>query len=194
MYGEGGNHFIHTIRRNPSITHLVHDNMVYGLTKGQASPTSQLGFRTPVQVDGVSEAPFNPVAAAVALGASFVARAFCGDRQQTGEIMKQAVTHGGYALVDIFQPCVTYNKVNTFQWFKENTYYVDDQHDRTDPAAAFARATAHGKLALGILYVDEGKPVFEANLPAYRDGRDAPLFRRTVDPDRLRELVDSFRT
>ena len=120
MYGEGGNHFIHTIRRNPNITNIVHNNMVYGLTKGQASPTSRIGFKTPVQVAGVILEPLNPLAVAIALDASFVARAYIGDMDQTKEIFKKAINHKGYALVDVFQPCVTFNKLNTYQWFKDN--------------------------------------------------------------------------
>ncbi len=118
MYGEGGNHFTNNIRRNPDITNIIHNNMVYGLTKGQASPTSQKGFVTPIQVNGVILEPFNPIAVAIALEASFVARAFIGDIEETKEILKKAVVHKGYALVDIFQPCVSFNKINTFQWFK----------------------------------------------------------------------------
>ena len=96
MYGEGGNHLIHAIRRNPDITNIVDNNMVYGLTKGQASPTSQTGFRTPVQVKGVFLEPFNPIAVAISLDASFVARAFCADKSKTKEIIKRAIQHKGY--------------------------------------------------------------------------------------------------
>ena len=149
MYGEGGNHFIHAIRRNPDITNIVHNNMVYGLTKGQASPTSQKGFKTPVQVNGVFLEPFNPLAVAIALDASFVARAFSGHREQTKEILKKAITHKGYALVDIFQPCVSFNKLNTNQWFNENTYYLDE-HDPHDRISAFRKAVETEKLPLGI--------------------------------------------
>ena len=139
-YGEGGNHFIHNIRRNPDITNVVHNNMVYGLTKGQASPTSQKEFKTPLQTEGVISEPFNPLSIAIALDASFVARAFSGDISQTKEILKKAIKHKGYALVDIFQPCVTFNKVNTFQWFKNNTYYLDESHDPYDRNQAFERS------------------------------------------------------
>ncbi|MDD3690367.1 MAG: thiamine pyrophosphate-dependent enzyme, partial [Synergistaceae bacterium] len=131
MYGEGGNHFTHTIRRNPDITNLVFNNMVYGLTKGQASPTSPVGFRTSVQVDGVQSRPFNPLAASLVNGATFVARAFAGDGEQTKEIIKRAILHKGYSLVDIFQPCVSFNSVNTYKWFQENTYTVEG-HDEED--------------------------------------------------------------
>ncbi|PIS28499.1 2-oxoacid ferredoxin oxidoreductase [Candidatus Saganbacteria bacterium CG08_land_8_20_14_0_20_45_16] len=162
MYGEGGKHFIHTIRRNPDITNLVHNNMVYGLTKGQASPTSQCGFMTPVQVSGVSEMPFNPIAVAISLDASFVARAFSADIEQTKEIIKAAIQHPGYALVDILQPCVSFNKVNTYQWFKDNTYYLEKEHNPCDRQAALKWALENEKFALGIFYKSEGKQVFAA--------------------------------
>jgi len=97
-YGEGGNHFIHTIRRNPDITNIVHNNLVYGLTKGQASPTSLMGFKTPVQIQGVMSEPFNPLSVAIALDASFVARAFAGDIEQMKTIFTKAIKHRGYAL------------------------------------------------------------------------------------------------
>jgi 2-oxoglutarate ferredoxin oxidoreductase subunit beta len=112
MYGEGGNHFMHTIRRNPDITNIVHNNMVYGLTKGQASPTSQTEMKTPLQVEGVSLEPFNPLAVAIGLDASFVARTFAGDMEHMKKMFKEAINHKGYSLVDVFQPCVTFNKYN----------------------------------------------------------------------------------
>lgn len=192
MYGEGGNHFIHTIRRNPNITNIVHNNMVYGLTKGQASPTSQLGFKTPVQVAGVFLEPFNPLAVAIALDASFVARAFIGDIEKTKEILKKAITHKGYALVDIFQPCVTFNKLNTWQWFKEHTYYLEDSFDPHDRIAAFKRIVEEDKLPLGIFYTNPDKSTFEDNVGIYRqDSR--PLFGRGPDFARLQTLIDKFR-
>ncbi|HON62150.1 MAG TPA: thiamine pyrophosphate-dependent enzyme [Deltaproteobacteria bacterium] len=193
MYGEGGNHFMHAIRRNPDITNIVHNNMVYALTKGQASPTTRQGFVTPVQTQGVTEEPFNPVAVAIALDASFVARAFAGDARQTTDIIKKAVTHKGYALVDIFQPCVTYNKVNTYAWFKENTYYLDDTYDPSDREAAFRKATEPGRFPLGVIYLNRNKSVFEETLIAYRHD-DRPLYQWTVDMGVLKNLVDSMRT
>lgn len=190
MYGEGGNHLVHAIRRNPDITCIVHNNMVYGLTKGQASPTSQCGFKTPVQVDGVSEMPFNPIALAVALDASFVARAFIGDIDKTKEIMKKAILHKGFALLDIFQPCVSFNKVNTFQWFRDNTYYLEDTHDPHDRMAAFKRAIETEKLPLGIFYMNTDKLIFEDNLSAYAADK-RPLYQRGPDMNKLRELIIS---
>ena len=188
-YGEGGNHFIHTIRRNPDITNIVHNNMVYGLTKGQASPTSRRGFKTPVQLTGVYMEPFNPLAVAVSLNASFIARVFAGDRDQTKEIIKCAINHKGYSLVDVFQPCVTFNKVNTYQWFKENTYYIDDSHDPNDREKAMQLAMKDDKFPLGIIYINNKNKTFEENLPAYSESK-TPLFQREVNKEKLKELID----
>ncbi len=192
MYGEGGNHFIHTIRRNPNITNLVHNNMVYGLTKGQASPTSQKNFNTPLQVDGVFLEPFNPLAVAIALDASFVARAFSGNRKQTIEILKAAIKHKGYALVDIFQPCVTFNKVNTRNWFKEHTYYLEDDHDPSDRNLAFRRATETEEYPLGIFYTNPNKRTFEENLNVYYEDK-TPLFQRKVNIQKIKALMETKR-
>ncbi|TCL65963.1 2-oxoglutarate ferredoxin oxidoreductase subunit beta [Hydrogenispora ethanolica] len=192
MYGEGGNHWLHTIRRNPNLTNLVHDNMVYGLTKGQASPTSPQGMITPVQVRGVVNEPFNPLAAAIALDASFVARAFSGDLQQTKEILKQAIRHPGYALVDILHPCVSFNKLNTFQWFKEHTEYLDAGHDPSDREAAFAQALRTDRLPLGVFYLNRERRPFEETLPAYAD-RSEPLYRRRPDLAKLAAVIATRR-
>ncbi|HPJ72954.1 MAG TPA: thiamine pyrophosphate-dependent enzyme, partial [bacterium] len=191
-YGEGGNHFIHAIRRNPDIAHLVHNNMVYGLTKGQASPTSAPGFRTPVQVHGVYEEPLNPVALAVALNASFVARAFIGDPDGTREIVKRAITHRGYALVDILQPCVSYNDLNTYAWFREHTYPLGADHDPSDQEAAFRRALETEKLPLGVFYVNPAHPQpFDEEVRRFQPEKKAPLYLRNLDSAKLRDLISS---
>ncbi len=187
MYGEGGNHFLHTIRRNPDITNIVHNNMVYGLTKGQASPTSGQGFQTPIQINGVTHEPFNPIAVALSLDASFVARAFMGDAAQTKEIFKKAILHRGYALVDVLQPCVSFNKHNTYQWFKEHTYYLDETHDPHNRVAAFAKAIETEKLPLGVFYIHP-KKTFEDNQGLYQENRE-PLYQREIDRKKLREFV-----
>ncbi len=188
-YGEGGNHFIHTIRRNPDITSIVHNNMVYGLTKGQASPTSEKGMKTPVQIGGVVLEPFNPLATALTLGATFVARVFSGDIMQSKEIIKAAIQHQGYALVDVFQPCVVFNKQNTYQWFKQNTYYLDETHDREDKMKALALAFELERMPLGILYQVTGRPSYETLV---RSGDDA-LHKRAYDETKLNELIKSYR-
>lgn len=191
MYGEGGNHLIHAIRRNPDVTNIVHNNMVYGLTKGQASPTSQIGFKTPVQVKGVFLEPFNPIALAIALDASFVARAFSGDIEQTKEILKEAISHKGFALVDIFQPCVSFNKVNTYSWFKENTYYLDGSHDPHDKTVAFQKATEGEKLPLGVFYKNSEKLTFEENVGVYRQNKTPLALRESERKDKLLNFIKS---
>ena len=190
MYGEGGNHFIHCIRRNPDITNFVHDNMVYGLTKGQASPTSRPGMITPVQVNGVVNEPFNPMAVAIALDATFVARAYSGDIAETKEIMKKAIIHMGYSLVDILHPCVSFNKLNNYKWFKENTYYLDSSYSPTDRIAAFSKSLEMDKLPLGIIYEKQDKPVFGDSLPLYREDK-TPLWQREHDMGKIAELLKS---
>lgn len=187
-YGEGGNHFLHTIRRNPDITNIVHDNMIYGLTKGQASPTSSKGMQTPVQVDGVVLEPFNPMAIAISAGATFVARAFSGDIPQAKEIVRAAIEHKGYALVDVFQPCVVFNKQNTFQWFKDHTYYLGSEHDKGDKTKALSLALDTERLALGILYQETGRPSYETVI---RDGAD-PLHTHTFDKKKLDLLFKQY--
>jgi 2-oxoglutarate ferredoxin oxidoreductase subunit beta len=177
MYGEGGNHFLHTIRRNPNITNIVHNNMVYGLTKGQASPTSNFGFRTPVQVNGVILEPFNPLAVAIALNASFVSRAFAGDQQETKEILKKAITHKGYSLVDILQSCVSFNTFNTYQWFKKHTYYLDSTYDPSNRTEAFNRSIESEKIPLGIFYQNQEKHTFEESLSVYNNSVQPLVYR-----------------
>jgi 2-oxoglutarate ferredoxin oxidoreductase subunit beta len=193
MYGEGGNHFIHTIRRNPGITNIVHDNMVYGLTKGQASPTSRIGFKTPVQVAGVFLEPFNPLAVAIALDAGFVARCFMADAEETKEIFKKAISYKGYALVDVFQPCVTFNKLNTYEWFKQRTYYLDEKHDVNNQNAAFEKAVETERLPLGIFYINPEKATFEENVGIY-DKDDKPLYECDTDCAKLKTLIKQFST
>jgi 2-oxoglutarate ferredoxin oxidoreductase subunit beta len=154
MYGEGGNHLLHAIRRNIGIKAFVHNNQVYGLTKGQASPTSDLGFVTKLQVHGVYSQPFNPLAIAIAEQCSFVARSFAGDMQHLQEMMVAALQHeGGFALLDILQPCPTYNRVNTFQWYKSRVRKVEESHNPYDLHKALDLAFKWGEeIPIGIIY------------------------------------------
>ena len=189
-YGEGGNHFLHNIRRNVDITHFVHDNQVYGLTKGQASPTSGLGFMTPVQTDGNLNEPLNPVLLAIACGAGFVARGFTGHKAQLISLMKQAIEYKGYALVDILQPCVSFNKTNTFAWYNERVYELDDTHDAQNKPAAMQKAMEFGeKIPLGILYREE-KSTYHQKNAVLRQG--IPLLERKTDPTLMNRLIASY--
>ena len=164
------------------------------MTKGQASPTSSIGFVTPVQRQGVTCEPINPIALALALNATFVARSFSGDIEKTKDVVKKAIQHKGYSLVDILQPCVTFNKLNTFQWFKEHTYYLEETFDNTSRERALAKALETDKLALGIFYKEENRTTFEDNLGIYENS-DNPLFKRSLDNSKLRKMINSsFRT
>jgi 2-oxoglutarate ferredoxin oxidoreductase subunit beta len=188
-YGEGGNHLIHAIRRNIGVKVFVHDNQVYGLTKGQASPTSMEGMKTKVQPHGVAAEALNPLALAVALDCSFVARGYAGEGEHLTEVMKQAINHRGFALLDILQPCVTYNRINTFQWFKERVYHLDPSYDTTDRGAAFAKALEFGdRIPLGVIYRNERIPL-EERLPTVI-GR--PIAERPFDALALRGMVKEF--
>ncbi len=191
-FSEGGNHFIHTIRYNPNIVNIVHNNQVYGLTKGQASPTSQLGFITKVQVNGVINEPFNAPALAISQNASFVARAFVGDLEKTKEILKKALNHNGYALIDLFCPCISFNRVNTFKWYKDNSYYIDDSHDPYDQKKALNLAMETTKFPLGILYINPHRRPYEENIRIY-DNDKRPLFKRQLDKSKFNQLLDTFR-
>ena len=188
-YGEGGNHILHNIRRNPDIIHLVHDNQIYGLTKGQASPTSVPELRTPVQTHGVNAEPLNPVQFAVGMKASFVARSSVGDREHLKEMIKEAKKHKGYALIDVFQPCVSFNKINTYQWYNKRVYKLED-HDPTDHAAAMKVAQEFGdEIPIGIIYREE-KTTFRDRMPYLED---KALVERDVEVEDLKYLIDEFK-
>jgi 2-oxoglutarate ferredoxin oxidoreductase subunit beta len=189
---EGGNHFVHTIRYNPNIVNIVHNNQVYGLTKGQASATSQLGFKTKVQAFGVIAEPFNIPAVAISLNVSFVARAFVGDIEKTKVILKKAIDHKGYSLIDLLCPCVSFNRINTFQWYKANSYYVDESHNPFDQAEAMRYALDMKKFALGILFINKNKRPYEENVRIY-DTDSRPLYQRDLDRSKLNDLLETFR-
>ena len=189
-YGEGGNHFIHNIRRNVDITHFVHDNQIYGLTKGQASPTSVLGLKTGVQTDGNSNEPLNPVLLAIACGAGFVARAFTGHKEHLISLMKQAITYNGYALVDILQPCVSFNKTNTFAWYNQRVYELDESYNYKNKMNAMQKAMEFGDhIPIGLLY-REDKVTFHQKNVVLRQG--TPLLDKKTDLHYMNELIKSY--
>ncbi len=175
-YGEGGNHLIHTIRRNPNITHFVHNNQIYGLTTGQPSPTTDVHDFDEDLVNPLI--PLRPLNLALSVGATFVARSFSGDKEHLKMIMKEAMDHNGYALVDILQPCVTFNKVNTFSWYKQRVTPIDSSHDVTDREAAMRLANTWGdEIPIGILY--------KVDKPVYTDRR--PVLNKGIIPKDLKE-------
>ncbi len=179
-YGIGGNHLLHACRRNPDITHLVEDNRIYGLTKGQYSPTSEQGSLTVTSPEGSVELGFNPLAVAIAAGASFVARGYVGDLKHLTSLIVRGVQHKGYALIDILQPCVTFNRVNTYEFYNERVYRLEEtDHDPHDRLAAFRRAFEWGeRIPIGLFYEEE-RPTHEESFPALREG---PLVERPLRP------------
>ena len=188
-YGEGGNHFLAALRRNVSVTALVHDNRIYGLTKGQASPTTDEGVVTKAQPGGVISAPMEPLALAVSFGASFVARGFVMETDHLAGIIAEALAVDGFALVDILQPCVTFNKVNTYKWYKERCYKLGDDHDPADAGAAMQKAREWGeRIPIGVIYRG-GRPGFESRIGVLEDG---PLAGRETDMKKLAGIIDHY--
>ncbi len=174
-YGEGGNHLIHAIRRNIDVKLFVHNNQIYGLTKGQPSPTSSEGMKTKNYPFGVFSEQLNPLALAVSLDCSFVGRSFAGDMEHLKTLMKEAILHKGFALVDILQPCVTFNKINTYEWYKQRVYHIGAEYNPEDRIEAFKKSLEWGeKIPLGIIYKNNRLTLEEKN-PVIKD---KPLVRQ----------------
>ncbi|MCX7612743.1 MAG: 2-oxoacid:ferredoxin oxidoreductase subunit beta [Caldimicrobium sp.] len=185
-YGEGGNHLIHAIRRNIDIKVFVHNNQIYGLTKGQASPTSVVGMVTKTQPFGVISEPLNPISLAIGLGASFVARGFAGDIEELRKLIKEAVMHRGFALLDILQPCVTFNKINTYEWYKQRIYYIEKDYDPTNRELAIKKSLEwEDGIPLGIIYLKQG-PTFEDRNPILSKG---PIVEKKPKIEKVKNLI-----
>jgi 2-oxoglutarate ferredoxin oxidoreductase subunit beta len=184
-YAIGAGHFLHAVRRNPNLTYIIMDNQTYGLTKGQSSPTSQTGYVAGTSPDGNPDAPLNGLAVALAAGGTFLARGFSAHPKILVDLLKQAVNHEGFSLVEVMSPCVTYNKINTYAWFKENTYYVTDDtaYDATNRNRAFDILNVEGKMPLGVIYREQ-RPTFETltHVP------ELPVISANLDPQ-VPELV-----
>ena len=188
-YAEGGNHFIHAIRRNPNITLLVHNNQVYGLTRGQASPTCEFGFITKVQTHGVLSLPLNPLALAVSQDASFVGRGYAGKGDHLKKLIKEAILHPGFAFIDILQPCVSFDHKHSYNWYQERVYTLNQEHDPLNKLAAFQKAEEWGdRIPLGLFYKKQ-RPTFEQLQPVLGKGT---LISRGTDPLKLNHVLDEF--
>jgi 2-oxoglutarate ferredoxin oxidoreductase subunit beta len=188
-YGEGGNHLIHAIRRNVNVKLFVHDNQIYGLTKGQPSPTTMEGVVTKNQPFGVMSEQMNPIALAVALDCSFVARGFAGDMEHLKNLMKSAIQHKGFSLIDILQPCVTFNKINTYDWYRQRVYHIEEEYDTEDRVEAFKKALEWGdKIPIGIIYKNN-RPILEERIPVVKD---STLVRQQNKPINLEKVLQEF--
>jgi 2-oxoglutarate/2-oxoacid ferredoxin oxidoreductase subunit beta len=191
-YAEGGNHFLHAMRRNIDITYLVHNNQVYGLTKGQTSPTSDLGFVSKTTPMGSPNPPMNPMLIAIASNCSFVARGFCGEIEHLTHLIKEGVSHKGFAFIEILQNCVSFNKVNTVQWYKNRVYKINEEpkYNPADRMMAFARAEEWGdKIPIGILFKTE-RPTLDAKEPAIKK---MSLVKQRLEPVSFPSLFETFR-
>ncbi|MGC2062243.1 MAG: 2-oxoacid:ferredoxin oxidoreductase subunit beta [Thermodesulfovibrionales bacterium] len=188
-YGEGGNHIMHAMRRNIGVKLFVHDNQIYALTKGQASPTSMEGMKTKTQPFGVFSEQLNPIVLGVAMDCSFVARGFAGEPGHLKDLIKQALTHKGFSLVDILQPCVTFNKINTFEWYRQRVYHLEPEYKPFDRVTAFTRALEWGdRIPLGVIYQHD-RPLYEEQIPVIRD---MPLIKNSFDRSRLETTLKEF--
>lgn len=188
-YGEGGNHLLHAMRRNIGIKLFVHNNQIYGLTKGQASPTSMEGMVTKNQPFGVLSEQLNPMVLAVGGDCSFAARSFAGDGKHLKETIKAAVNHKGFALVDILQTCISFNKINTFEWYKKRVYAIEPGYDPENRTEAFRRALEWGdRIPIGIIYRNT-RASLETRIPTIKD---KPLVKQRFDAPRNEEILKEF--
>ncbi len=189
IYGEGGNHLLHAIRRNPDMTVIVHDNRTYGLTKGQPSPTTAPGTKAPLAPEGVIMAPLNPLALAISQNCSFVGQGMSAENEHLVQLLREAIRHRGLSLVNVLQPCVTWDKVHTYQYYKKNCYKLDESHDPADRWAALKLAMQESeRIPLGVFYKTH-KPVFHEQAM----GQNAQTLRdRLVEPSRAERLFARF--
>lgn len=192
-YGIGAGHFTHAARRNVDITYVVMDNRIYGLTKGQTSPTSAQGFKSNTSPEGSGEREVKPLELALGAGASFVAQAFAGDIKGLTELIQKAMEHPGFALVNVFSPCVTFNKINTYDFFKEQLVDVSEieDYDPTDKAKVYAKVIEYDGLLHGVIYQQE-RPAYHTYLAGYPE---TPIAFNDITPNEkvLDELWAEFK-
>jgi 2-oxoglutarate ferredoxin oxidoreductase subunit beta len=189
-FGIGCGHFVHTMRRNVDMTYVTMDNQIYGLTTGQASPTSMLGQKTKSTPAGVIESPIDPIALAIASGATYIARGFSGDVKHMADLIQNGIAHKGFAFIDALSPCVTYNKINTFDYFRQRVYKLENSgHDPSNRALAFERSLEWGdKIPIGLFYRSE-RPTYEDLEEVLNAG---PLAKQPTGLKGRESLLDEF--
>ena len=176
----GAGHFVHAVRRNLDITYTIMDNAIYGLTKGQTSPTSSFGFVTKTTPNGSIDRPLNPLMLAITAGATFVARAFSGKPKELADLIVKGIDHKGFAVIDVFSPCPTFNKVNTFKAYREEVANVPEGHDPADKVAALAIANSEHPLYTGLIYEDTSVSTYEESLSKLHAGGEENR-RKVID-------------
>ncbi len=193
-FGIGLGHFMHTARRNVDLTYIVMDNQIYGLTKGQFSPTSAQGFKTITSPEGAAERPVQPLVYALAAGVTFLAQGFSRNIKQLQRLIIQGVRHKGFSLINTYSPCVTYNRINTYEWFEHNLINLDDDpdYDPTDRAQAMQKVLETNGLLTGLIYADNNARPFEAWLPGFPD---EPLTVQNLElpPETWQAHLEEFR-
>lgn len=192
-YAIGMGHTIHALRRNMNMTYIVMDNQIYGLTKGQTSPSSAIGFVTKTTPKGNIEKNVSPLELALSSGATFVAQGFSSDIKGLTKLIEDAINHDGFSFVNVFSPCVTYNKINTYDWFKEHLISVDDieNYDSEDKQLAIKTVIEHESLVTGIVYQDKETPSYESQI---KELDDMPLAKRDIQitEDTFNTLTEQF--
>ncbi len=191
-FGIGGNHFIHTMRRNVDLLYVAMDNQIYGLTTGQTSPTSRVGMKTKSAPHGNVEPPINPIALAVAAGATFVARGFSGEQRHLTELIKQGLEHKGFAFIDVFSPCVTYNHDNTYAWFKQRVKKLEDDasYDASNWNMAMAKSQIWGDdIPIGRFFQRLDRPTLEDCEPVLAEGGPLAYRDPRIAPEAVREFI-----
>jgi 2-oxoglutarate ferredoxin oxidoreductase subunit beta len=195
-YGIGGGHLVHMARRNLDITYIIMNNETYGLTTGQTSPTALLGHKTKSTPFGVIEMPINPMALAISSGVTYAARGFSGDPMHLAQLIKNGIAHKGFALIDVFSPCVTFNHDNTYDWFRQRVYKLESEgHDPSNLDSAFKKAmedftSGYSKVPIGLFYKTE-RPTYEDSDIALKDG---PLIKQPMPTrERILEILEENR-
>ena len=190
-YDEGWDHFCHAVRRNVDLTLVVHNNMILGLTTGQTTATSQIGFKTKSTPYGSITSPLNPIAHALISNGTFVARGFAGDPKHLTGLMAEALKHRGFNYIDVFQPCVTFNYLNTYEWFRQRVYKLEETgHDSGDRQKALEKSFEWGdRIPIGVFYKEE-RPTYRDNLPHVKG---IPLTRIQPEETDISELIESLK-
>ncbi|MCY1575375.1 2-oxoacid:ferredoxin oxidoreductase subunit beta [Staphylococcus pettenkoferi] len=192
-YAIGMGHTIHALRRNMNMTYVIMDNQIYGLTKGQTSPSSAPGFVTKSTPKGNIEKNVAPLELALSSGATFVAQGFSSDIKNLTKLLEDAINHDGFSFVNVFSPCVTYNKVNTYDWFKEHLTNIDDieDYDATDKEQAMANVLKYDSLLKGIVYQDTETPSYESQIEQLDE---TPLAKKDIhlQEDQFNALTQQF--
>lgn len=190
----GMGHTVHAIRRNIDITYIVMDNQIYGLTKGQTSPRSSFGFQTKSTPQGSIEPALTPLELAIAAGATFVAQSFSSNLKQLTSLIEEGIKHKGFSFINVFSPCVTFNKINTYDWFKEHIVDLEDvpNYDPSDRTMAMTKIMETGGMLTGLIYRNPEKKSYEELVPGFRE---QPLAKQNLHltEEEFEKLVAEFK-